>query len=119
MTLDFLTPGSYGDSYGSRLTNPNADQTGAGGYYVGSMSDILNCCLVFLREDARYFDLFKTVEIYVEGNYAGKMGFDGLLYLCPPHKLETGRFSVGVAYPFGDKDLCFDVTNHKYLGRRN
>lgn len=113
MTLDFLCPGDWMDSYESRIVNPNSLED-KGGYYVDRLADVLNACSVFLDADKHYFELFSELELYIDGHFAARMGRDKVLVLrAPCDVLLDGT----IFYPFGMKDMLFDVRTHKYLGR--
>lgn len=115
MKLDFLTPGSWEDSYSSRLANPNMTADFAGGYRIRKWNSILACCRDFLKKDPHYFELFKTVELYVDSHYVGTMTGDGIVRFAAPSVVDMDKDEI--FYPLGNKGYLFRIADEKYLGR--
>lgn len=106
--LDFLTPGDWGESYSSRLVNPNFESAG---YPVRCMQDIINAIQCFLYADKEYFNLFRSLELYLDGHLIGQLRSDGGLCIYAPSETKRTENDVIIRYPYGDKNLYANIND--------
>lgn len=116
MTLDFLCPGDWQDSYESRIVNPNA-MLGKGGYCVENIADLFNVCKMFNRDNVRYYDLFANVDIYLDGELKASLRKDGTLRIFAPCETKVTHDDILLCWSIGKEDFIFDVTSCRYVGR--
>ena len=112
MKLDFLTPGDWRDSYGSRIANDNAGIESEGGYEVYNMMHILACVRNYTNSDygKHMLDLFPYFCIYIDGELFGEVNRrNEFKVFAPCEYLPSYDGKTRLRYPFGDKDKVFAI----------
>ena len=104
MKLDILCPGSWMDSYESRLI--------CEGFEVYSMHTVLTVLSSFFSSDnGRYHqELFRSFDLYLDGNLFGSYSYGNLVVFPTTETvIDDVTGEIGYRYPNGDKSFVLPV----------